>query len=70
MKEIIMSQVLHEKILAALEEKRKNQLEIKKLQDMNRKITMFVLEEIVKNPAIAIKVCFVSEYKLRQTIRR
>jgi len=65
-----MNQVLYEKILAALEDRRKNQLEIKKLQDMNRKIAIFVLEEIVKNPAIATKVCFVSEYKLRQAMRR
>jgi len=65
-----MNQTLPEKILAALEDRRINQLEIKKLQEINEKITMFVLEEIVKNPAIAIKVCSVSEYKLRQAIRR
>jgi len=65
-----MNQTLPEKILAALEDRRINQLEIKKLQETNEKITMFVLEEIVKNPAIAIKVCSVSEYKLRQAIRR
>jgi len=65
-----MSQVLPEKILAALEKKRINQLEIKKLQEINEKITMFVLEEIKKNPAIAIEVCSISEDKLRQSIRR
>jgi len=65
-----MSQVLYEKILAALEDKRKNQLEIKRLQDENGKITLFVLEEVMKNPAIALGVCSISEYRLRQAMRR